>query len=119
MDTQYLMMSFFGLLFVLILFLLWLGPRLGQRRQENQLEALARMQRCARRHNTFVRNANGVRFVVILGMNGFHYMLDGQWVSRSRVVRSIGEADERLLFKAEGEESRQGPVPTISLTRPA
>lgn len=119
METQYLMLTFFTVLFSLILFLLWLGPRLSQRRQENQLEALARMQRCARRHNTFVRNANGVRYVVVLGMSGFHYMMGGQWVSRTRLVQAIGEADERLLFKAEGEESRQGPVPTVSLTRPA
>ena len=108
-----------GLLIALLLMVLWLGPALSQRRMDYDNRMMARMHRYARRHNTFVRNANSVRFVVVLGTRGFHYMMNGRWVRRSQLLQAIGEADERLLLKAEGEESRQGPIATLALTQPA
>jgi len=76
-----------------------------------QLEA---MYRYARRHNTFVRRHKGLRFVVVLGSRGFHYMLEGHSVSRARLLRALGEGGEALLLKAEGEENRHGPTPTFT-----
>ncbi len=65
-----------------------------------------------------MRNHNQIRFVVVLGTRGFHYMLDGGMVSRVKLLKALGEENERMLLKIEGEESRQGPTPTY-LTAPA
>ncbi|WP_027882727.1 hypothetical protein [Meiothermus rufus] len=97
---------------------IWLARALGERRQQRELQALERMYRFARKHNTFVRNHQGVRYVVVLGKQGFHYMLWGQMVSRQRLLKALGEEHERVLLKAESEESQHGPT-LISITVPA
>ena len=97
---------------------LWVGPRLNRRIEEQQLSLLARMERFARRHNTFVRNCNSVRWVVVLGQNGFHYMIGGKFVSRDQLIKTLGTQHERLITKAEEEEQRHGPTPTFR-TQPA
>ncbi len=96
----------------------WLARAMAERRRRRELQALERMHRFARKYNTFVRNHHGVRYVVVLGKQGFHYMLWGQLVSRQRLLKALGEEHERVLLKAESEESRHGPVPT-TITVPA
>ncbi|RMH56041.1 MAG: hypothetical protein D6684_06130 [Deinococcus-Thermus bacterium] len=118
MSPEYLGAVFFGLVAVLVLLPLWLVPFLKRRREERELLALNKMYRFARRHNTFVRNFQGVRFVVVLGSEGFRYMLGGQFVSRERLLKALGEENEKVLLKAEGEESQSGPVQLL-LTSPA
>jgi uncharacterized protein (DUF58 family) len=108
----------FGMAFVVVTALLvlagsWLVPALNRRRLERELFALNKMHRFALKHNTFVRNLQGVRFVVVLGKQGFYYMLAGQFVSRDRLLKTIGEENEKLLLKAESEESRHGPTPKL------
>lgn len=97
---------------------LWIGPNLARRQEERTLSLLARMERFARRHNTFVRNCNGTRYVVVLGHKGFHYMVNGQFVSRAQLSKALGVQYERLIAKAEEEEQRHGPTPTFR-TQPA
>ncbi|MCS7057975.1 MAG: hypothetical protein NZ849_06410 [Meiothermus sp.] len=118
MSPEYLGVAIFGLLAVFTLLPLWLMPALKRRQEERELLALNKMHRFARRHNTFVRNFRGVRFVVVLGPEGFRYMLGGQFVPRERLLRALGEENEKVLLKAEGEESRSGPVQLL-LTSPA
>lgn len=105
-------------LVALVLFAWWYGPQIRRRKEIHELSILTAMYRYARRHNTFVRNHNGTRFVVVLGTRGFHYMLDGEMISRAKLLKTIGEENERILLKIEGEESRQGPTPT-RMTAPA
>jgi hypothetical protein len=105
-------------LVLLVLFAAWYGPQIRRKKELQELTTLNAMYRYAKRHNTFVRNHNEIRFVVVLGTRGFHYMFDGQMVSRAKLLKAIGEENERILLKIEGEESRQGPTPT-RLTAPA
>lgn len=105
-------MLFFGVTALMVFVPTWLMPALKRRRQERELLALEKMHRFALKHNTFVRNHLGVRYVVVLSKQGFYYMLGGQFVSRERLLRVLGE-DEKQLLKAESEESRLGP--TLSL----
>ncbi len=97
---------------------IWLVPVLNRRRRQRELLALDQMHRFALKHNTFVRNHLGVRFVVVLGKQGFYYMLGGKFVSRERLLKALGEEHEKQLLKAEGEESRHGPTLTL-ITIPA
>lgn len=92
---------------------LWIGPNLARRQEERNLSLLARMERFARRHNTFVRNCNGTRYVVVLGNKGFHYMASGQFVTREQLAKALGNQYARLIDKAEEEEQRHGPSPTF------
>lgn len=105
---------FFAVTALIVLIPTWLMPVLKRRRQERELLALDRMYRFALKHNTFVRNHLGVRYVVVLGQQGLYYMLAGQFVSRERLLKALGEEHEKKLLKAESEESRHGP--TASLT---
>ncbi|MCS7068395.1 MAG: heme exporter protein CcmD [Meiothermus sp.] len=113
MQAETFGMVFFAVTALIVLALAWLMPLLKRRRQEQELRALERMHRFALKHNTFVRNHSGVRYVVVLGQQGFYYMLGGQFVSRERLLKALGEEHEKQLLKAEGEESRHGP--TLSL----
>lgn len=97
---------------------LWVGPNLARRQEERNLSMLARMERFARRHNTFVRNCNSTRYVVVLGHKGFHYMVNGQVVSREQLTKALGNSYSHLILKAEEEEQRHGPTPTFR-TQPA
>lgn len=92
----------------------WVIPNLLRRQAERALSQLEAMHRYARRHNTFVRQHKGLRFVVVLGSHGFHYMLEGYSISRLRLLRALGEESEGVLLKAEGEESHHGPTPTFT-----
>ncbi|MER3483244.1 MAG: hypothetical protein C4332_08965 [Meiothermus sp.] len=92
----------------------WIIPRLTRRKVERELNQLNDLYRYARRHNTFVRSFNGRRFVVTLGSQGLHYVLENQFVSRERLLRALGEGGEGPLRKAEEEESRHGPTPTFT-----
>jgi len=96
----------------------WVGPLLTRRREEEQLSLLARMERFARRHNTFVRNCNSIRYVVVLGSRGFHYMVGGKYATKEQLLKVLGTQHERLISKAEEEEQRHGPTPTLR-TQPA
>jgi hypothetical protein len=118
MQTETLGVVLFGVTALPVLVLGWLMPVLSRRRQERELIALQKMQRFALKHNTFVRNHQGVRYVVVLGKQGFYYMLGGQFVSRSRLLKVMGEEHEKQLLKAESEESRHGPTHTL-ITLPA
>lgn len=111
-------MVFFGVTALVVLVPVWLMPTFNRRRQERELFALSKMQRFAFKHNTFVRNHQGVRYVVVLGKQGFYYMLAGQFVSRERLLKILGEENEKHLLKAESEESRHGPTLTL-VTLPA
>jgi len=102
----------------MVLVPVWLMPVLDRRRQERALCVLEKMHRFALKHNTFVRNHQGVRFVAVLSKQGFYYMLGGQFVSRDQLLRATGEEYETKLLKAEGEESRHGPTLTL-ITFPA
>lgn len=82
------------------------------------MSALNKMHRFALRHNTFVRNQRGIRFVVVLGKNGFCYMLGGELVSRERLLKALGEENEKYLLKAESEESCHSTATTL-VTIPA
>jgi hypothetical protein len=103
---------------LLVLLPLWLIPLLNRRRQERELLALTKMHRFALKHNTFVRNHQGLRYVVVLGKNGFYYMLGGEFVSRERLLKALGEENEKYVLKAEREESQHGPAPGL-VTSPA
>lgn len=106
-------------LVLVVLFASWYGPQIRRKKEVQELSILNAMYRYARRHNTFVRSHNGVRFVVVMGTRGFHYMLDGEMVSRAQLLSALGDENDRaLLNKVESEESRQGPTPT-RLTAPA
>ncbi|RDI94784.1 hypothetical protein DV704_09905 [Meiothermus sp. QL-1] len=118
MTPTHLGLLLFGAALMAVLVFLWLMPTLERRRQERELQALHRMHRFALKHNTFVRKFQGVRFVVVLGQRGFHYMLGGQFVSRAQLLKAIGEENEKVLLKAESEESQHGPVKTLA-TSPA
>ncbi|GIW24270.1 hypothetical protein [Meiothermus sp.] len=109
---------FFVVMALMVLIPLWLLPVLKRRRQEQELRALHKMHRFALKHNTFVRNHQGVRYVVVLGKQGFYYMLRGQFVSRDRLLKELGEEYEKQLLKAESEESQHGPAVTL-VTAPA
>ncbi|GIW35561.1 hypothetical protein [Meiothermus sp.] len=111
-------MVFFAVTALIVLIPTWLMPVLKRRRQERELLALDRMYRFALKHNTFVRNHLGVRYVVVLGQQGFYYMLAGQFVSRGRLLKALGEEHEKQLLKAEAEESRHGPTVNL-ITFPA
>jgi len=111
-------MVIFGVTALLVLIPLWLMPVLNRRRQERELLALNKMHRFALRHNTFVRNHQGLRYVVVLGKNGFYYMLGGEFVPRERLLKALGEENEKHLLKAEREESQHGPAPGL-ITSPA
>lgn len=108
----------FGVTALLVLVPLWLMPVLNRRRQERELLALNEMHRFALRHNTFVRNHQGLRYVVVLGKNGFYYMLGGEFVPRERLLKALGEENEKYLLKAEREESQHDPAPGL-ITSPA
>jgi hypothetical protein len=110
MQAEAFVMAFFVVTALLVLAGGWLVPVLNRRRLERELFALNKMHRFALKHNTFVRNLQGVRFVVVLGKQGFYYMLGGQFVSRDRLLKTIGEENEKLLLQAESEESRHGPT---------
>ncbi|MCX7782181.1 MAG: hypothetical protein N2318_00880 [Meiothermus sp.] len=118
MQAETFGMVFFGVTALIVLVPTWLMPVLKRRRQERELLALDRMHRFALKHNTFVRNHLGVRYVVVLGKHGFYYMLGGQFVSRDRLLKVLGEEHEKQLLKAESEESRHGPTLTL-ITIPA
>ncbi|WP_299427848.1 hypothetical protein [uncultured Meiothermus sp.] len=118
MQVEMLGVVFFGVTALLVLVPGWLVPVLNRRRQERELFALNKMHRFALKHNTFVRNHQGVRYVVVLGKQGFYYMLGGQFVPRDRLLKSIGEEHEKQLLKAESEESCHGPTLTL-ITFPA
>eukprot|EP01047_Picozoa_sp_COSAG01_P091539 COSAG01_NODE_23115_length_828_cov_0.533608_2_plen_119_part_00 len=90
-----------------------LAPLL-RRRAERAVVQIEDLHRYARRHNTFVRTLNGRRYVVSLGSQGLHYVLENQFVSRERLLRALGEGSEASLRKAEEEESRHGPTPTFT-----
>ncbi len=100
----------FGVTAAWVLLATWLIPMLNRRRQEREQLALAKMHRFAMRHNTFVRNHQGLRYVVVLGKQGFCYMLGGEFVSRERLLRALGEENEKHLLKAESEESQHSAI---------
>lgn len=108
----------FGITALVVLVPLWLMPVLSRRRQERELLVLNKMHRFALRHNTFVRNLQGTRYVVVLGKNGFCYMLAGELVSREKLLKALGEENEKHLLKAESEESQHG-APVSLVTMPA
>lgn len=114
MGTQTIVTLLLAVTVVVALLPVWIIPSLSRRKAERQLDQLNELYRYARRHNTFVRNHNGLRYVVVLGSRGFHYLLEGHSVSRERLLRALGEDKEGLLLKAEGEESRHGPSPTFT-----
>ncbi len=118
MPVEALGLVYFGVTALLVLVLTGLIPAIKRRRQEQALLVLEKMHCFALKHNTFVRNHQGVRFVVVLGTQGFCYMLSGQFVSRERLLKALGEENEKYLLKAEGEESRHGPTLTL-ITAPA
>lgn len=118
MQAESLGVVLFGVTALLVWVLGWLVPFLNRRRQERELRILGKMQRFALKHNTFVRNHHGVRYVVVLGKQGFYYMLAGQFVSRERLLKVLGEENEKHLLKAESEESCHGPTLTL-VTLPA
>ncbi len=118
MQAETFGLVFFAVTALMVLVPAWLLPILKRRRQERELLALEKMHRFALKHNTFVRNHRGVRYVVVLGKQGFYYMLGGQFVTRERLLKMLGEEHEKHLLKAEGEESRHGPTMTL-VTGPA
>lgn len=118
MQAETFGLVFFAVTALMVLVPVWLLPIQKRRRQERELLALDRMHRFALKHNTFVRNHLGVRYVVVLGKQGFYYMLGGQFVPRERLLKALGEEHEKLLLKAESEESRHGPTLTL-ITIPA
>jgi len=111
-------LAIFGITALIALIPTWLIPMLNQRRQEREMSILNKMHRFALRHNTFVRNQGGIRYVVVLGKNGFCYMLSGEFVSRERLLKALGEENEKYLLKAESEESRHSTATTL-VTIPA
>ncbi len=115
MQAESLGVVLFGVTALSVWVLGWLIPFLNRRRQERELLILGKMQRFALKHNTFVRNHQGVRYVVVLGKQGFYYMLGGQFVPRERLLRVLGEENEKLLLKAESEESRHPTLTLITL----
>lgn len=118
MQAETFGMVFFAVTALIVLVPAWLMPILKRRRQEQELLVLERMHRFALKHNTFVRNQRGVRYVVVLGKQGFYYLLGGQFVTRDRLLKVLGEEHEKQLLKAESEESRHGPTLTL-VTSPA
>lgn len=118
MQAETLGVVFFAVTALVVLVPGWLMPTLNRRRQERELFALNKMQRFALKHNTFVRNHQGVRYVVVLGKQGFYYMSGGQFLPRNQLLKMMGEEHEKQLLKAEAEESRHGPTLTL-ITFPA
>ena len=102
----------FVLTFGLIMAGLLVMPRLLRNQQEQQVRALARMHKYAKRHNTFVRTHKGMRFVIVLGTRGFHYMVDGRVLSREKLIATLGKEGDFAVAKAEAEEEKQNPTPT-------
>ncbi len=108
----------FGVTALWVLLAVWLMPTLHRRRQEREQLVLAKMHRFAMRHNTFVRNHQGLRYVVVLAKQGFCYMLGGEFVSRERLLKALGEENEKHLLKAEAEESQHSAARSL-VTIPA
>ena len=102
----------FVLTFGLIMAGLLMMPRLLRNQQEQQVRALARMHKYAKRHNTFVRTHKGIRFVIVLGTRGFHYMVDGRVLSREKLIAALGKEGDFAVAKGEAEEEKQNPSPT-------
>lgn len=110
--SWFLLITLFVLMFGLIMAGLLYMPRFLRNQQEQQVRALARMHKYAKRHNTFVRTHKGLRFVIVLGTRGFHYMIDGKVVTREKLMATLGKEGDFAIAKAEAEEEKQNPSPT-------
>ncbi|MCS7069055.1 MAG: hypothetical protein NZN28_10565 [Meiothermus sp.] len=109
METNFLMALLMAGLVFLILFSAWY-PQAQNRKVDQEVRALARMSRHARRHNTLVRYHKGVPFVVTHQRRGLVYMFAGKMVTRDQLVKLLGSED--IVRRAEQEESQVAPHPT-------
>jgi hypothetical protein len=110
--SWFLVITAFVLMFGLIMVGLLMMPRFLRNQQEQQVRGLARMHKYAKRHNTFVRTHKAIRFVIVLGTKGFHYMVDGKVVSREKLLVVLGKEGDFAIAKGEAEEEKQNPSPT-------
>ncbi|MCL6526626.1 MAG: hypothetical protein K6T57_07035 [Thermaceae bacterium] len=102
-----------------LLLLVWKGPELFANPQDRAVRNLAKMARQAKRHNTIVRYHYGIPFVITHQRRGLVYMLNGEFVSRERLIAALGKDGPDLVYKVEGEERMSIPNPTrITLLDP-
>lgn len=95
-----------------LLLLVWKGPELFANPQDRAVRNLAKMARQAKRHNTIVRYHYGIPFVITHQRRGLVYMLNGEFVSRERLIAALGKDGPDLVYKVEGEERMSIPNPT-------
>lgn len=88
-------------------------PSIQSQKQYDEVRALARMGRYARRYDTLLRRYEGIPFVVVNHMSGFRYMYQGQMVNREQLLKALGPKSEKTLQKIEQEESMRPPRPTM------
>ena len=105
----YLVLTLIAALIVLAL----IFPTLQSQRQYDEVRALARMGRYARRYDTLLRRYESIPFVVVNHHTGFRYMYQGQSVSREQLIKALGSKSEKTVRKVEQEESMRPPRPTM------
>ncbi|GIW27794.1 MAG: hypothetical protein KatS3mg070_1157 [Meiothermus sp.] len=109
MEINFITALIMASLVMVILFSVWY-PQAQNHKVDRDVQALARMVRHARRHNTVVRYHNGVPFVVTHQRRGLVYMCGGKLVTQQQLVSLLGS--EEIVSRVEREESMQTPNPT-------